>query len=212
MTPEEYRTAFIKSRLGGAGMTITDTPIPQRSVQTVPIQPTEPVRTDVIPPTGGAPTDPAAPPMRMPSPDAVQAWRNGVQPPDPTIPPAAPAIPPLPPRPPQAFPTQQADAVPYAPPGVSLTSAPEATPAPGWAGTVGMTNPDEAKGFDKGQKYGTALASLDEIAKGFKPKAPTGNPFPVVTAEQPNQPNQMAMQLMAAIMAGKNRGLTLTGR
>jgi hypothetical protein len=71
--------------------------------------------------------------------------------------------------------------------------------------------PEEAKAFDKGGNYEKLMSGLDDVAKGLKPKAPATNPFPVMAAEQPNQPNAMAGQLMAALMANK-RGLTLTGR
>ena len=199
MTPEELRAAFLKSR----GLNLDSSPVPQIPVQTVPITPTEP----------------AAAPIRMPPPEAVQAWRTGVNQDiakgvagTPQVPPMPPTPPPV--KPPAAFPTE-APAVPYSNPavaqtGTTLTSTP-IDPNAGWAASIGQSNPDAAKAFDKGTDWGKALGSLDEIAKGLKPKAPAANPFPVMQAEQLNQPNQMAYQLMAAMM-NKPRGLTLTGR
>jgi hypothetical protein len=71
--------------------------------------------------------------------------------------------------------------------------------------------PETAQAYDAGKSYEKLMAGLDDVAKGLKPKAAAANPFPVMTAEQPNQPNAMAGQLMAALMQNK-RGLTLTGR
>jgi hypothetical protein len=74
------------------------------------------------------------------------------------------------------------------------------------------STPEEAKVFDKGSDYQKMLSSLDDVAKGLKPKAPVAAiPNLVAGAPEPNQSNQLAAQLMAAMM-NKNRGLTLTGR
>jgi hypothetical protein len=203
MTPEEFRARFMASR----GLNINDTPIPQ-----VP---------PVVPPPGPGGTGlPGDTPYRTPTPGAIDKWRTGVSQdmsagviptPSAAVPPPTPAVAAAPPPVPRAFPAEGAEPTPYTPPGVSLTSAPAATPAPGWAGTVGMTSPEEAKAFEKGGDYQKALAGLDEIAKGLKPKAPPVQiPNLLAGAPDPNQGNQMAMQLMAAMM--NKRGLTLTGR
>jgi len=56
------------------------------------------------------------------------------------------------------------------------------------------------------------MSGLEEMSKGLNPKAPQVQiPNLLAGAEQLNQSNQMAAQLMAAMM-NKNRGLTLTGR
>jgi len=158
--------------------------------------------------------DPA--PFRL-DPAATDKWRTGVNQdvqagvvPTPTA-----ALPPTQPVAPLPI---NAGAIPYTNPnvnagpgGVTLASNPV---APGWAGTVGLpASPEEAKGFDKGSKYSEILSNLDDVAKGLKPKV-TAPAIPnlVAQAPEPNQPNAMAYQLMAALMQGKNRGLTLTGR
>jgi len=210
MTPEEFAAKVRAARgitLTGTPVTpIPDTPIVPTPVQSVPIQPTvpPPVRTDVLSSPGGGPTDPNAPPVRMPSQEAVDAWRQGVPPQLPAQP-SPPSVRPLPPMPTQAEP------VPYAPPGVSLTSTPAAASAPGWAGTVGMTSPETAQAYDAGKMNEKFMGGLEEMAKGLKPKAPQVQiPNLLAGAPEPNQSNQMASQLMAAIM--NKRGLTLTGR
>lgn len=223
MTPEEFRLQYMKNR----GVSLTGNPIPQvptpvpnplpanAPIVPTPIQ-TQPIRTDVLPSPGGGPTDPTAPPVRMPSAAAVDAWRQGVQPPVVQSPPAPPvAAPPV--RVPPAYPTGGADpiiatnpAVQQGPGGITLNSAPVAQ---GWAGTVGLPGtPEEAKAFDKGQRFNETMAGLEDVAKGLKPKAQqVAIPNLLAGAPEPNQANQMAGQLMAAMM-NKNRGLTLTGR
>lgn len=216
MTPDEFRNAFIKSR----GLTINDSPIPQIPVQTVPIQPDgvppspglpPPQRTDIYNSPGG-PATPGTPVFRLD--------RGAV------IPPETPAqvVPPINPSAayakPSAFPTGDAPAVPFnpirepGPAGVSLNSTPV---APGWAGTVGLPGtPEEAKGFDKGQKYNEALTGLGEIAKGLKPKPAADSGANTITpmSSQPNAPSQVSGELMAQLLqhARRPRGLTLTGQ
>ena len=161
----------------------------------------------------------------MAPPEAVQAWRSGVNQdisagvvPDPSAAPAA--VPPMPrsvPRPPPAFPTQDVPpvanvAAPTGPGGITLTSAPV---APGWAGTVGLpATPEEVKAFEKGGNYEKLMGGLDEVAKGLKPKQAADPNASVISpmTSQPNMPNQMAGELMAALMNSKKRGLTLAGR
>jgi len=217
MTPEEFAAKIRAAR----GITLTGTPITPipdpatRSFAVPPVippaAPDESIRTDVIRAPGGPATDPAAPPVnlyphgRPPLVPPVDISPAAVTAPSPSVARAAPP-------PARVFPVEGTDPVPTAPPGVSLTSTPAQNPALGWAGTVGLPGtPEEAKAFDKGGDYQKMLAGMDDIAKGMRPKAPVANPFPVMTAEQPNNPNQMAGQLMAALMQNK-RGLTLTGR
>lgn len=199
MTPDEFRNAFIKSR--GLNLTSTPVPIPPPTpVQTVPITPTEE-------------------PVRMPSAEAVEAWRNStpvVQPP-----PVQPALAAPPARVPSAFPTGGTAPIVATRPvieqapggGVSLNTNPI---APGWAGTVGLpASPEESKGFDKGQKYNEALAGLGEIAKGLKPKpaADTGANTITPMSVQPNQPSNLSAELMGQILQGRRRkyGISLAG-
>lgn len=216
MTPEELRAAFIKSR----GLNLTSTPVDAPIVPTpIPVQRgivPPPVRTDILPSPGGPATDPTAPPHRLPPAEAVEAWRRGT--PLPTIPPEVePSVAAPPARVPPAFPAGGTapviatnPVVEQSPTGVTLNTTPV---APGWAGTVGLpSTPEEAKVFDKGSDYQKMLSSLDDVAKGLKPKAPVAAiPNLVAGAPEPNQSNQLAAQLMAAMM-NKNRGLTLTGR
>lgn len=224
MTPEEFRLRFIQNR----GLNINSTPLPPPPVD-APIVPTQvpvtrggadlapPIRTDILPSPGGPATDPTAPPHRLPPAEAVEAWRRGVPLPD--VPPAAePPVAAPPARVPPAFPAGGVAPVIATNPvvdqapggGVTLNSTPV---APGWAGTVGIpATPEEAKAFDKGSDYQKLMSGLDEVAKGMKPKAPVAAiPNLVAGAPEPNQSNQLAAQLMAA-MLNKNRGLTLTGR
>jgi len=215
MTPEEFAAKIRAARgitLTGTPVTpIPDTPIVPTPVQSVPIQPTAPVRTDVLPSPGGGPTDPNAPPVRMPDAAAVEAWRRGTPLPPAAVTPSTPAVAAAPPPVPRAFPVGGAEPTPYAPPGVSLTSAPAAAPAPGWEGSVGVTSPEAAKAYDAGKSYEKLMSGLDEMAKGLKPKAPQVQiPNLLAGAPEPNQSNQMAAQLMAAML--NKRGLTLTGR
>jgi hypothetical protein len=213
MTPDEFRNAFIKSR----GLTINDSPIPQIPVQSVPITPTDPVRTDIIPSPGGPATIPGVHRLYPAGPPPVVP---------PELPPEGPAqvVPPITPGAayarPKAFPTGDAAPVPFnpvrepGPAGVSLNSTPV---APGWAGTVGLPgSPEEAKGFDKGQKYNEALAGLETIAKGLKPKPAGDSGANTITpmSVQPNAPSQVSGELMAQLLqhARRPRGLTLTGQ
>lgn len=196
MTPEEFRIAFMKSR----GLSLDGTPIPQIPVQTVPITPTDE-------------------PIRMPNPEAVAAWRaganqdiaNGVVG-TPSVPPM-PAVPPV--KPPAVFPPDAAPAVPYTQPavaqtGTTLTSTPM-DPNAGWAGSIGMPG-TPAEAYKLGGDREKLLSGLDEIAKGMKGKAPVDPGASIITpmTSQPNQPNQLAYQLMAGLR--RNRGLTLTGQ
>jgi hypothetical protein len=213
MTPEEFRQQFMKLR----GLSIDSTPIVPTSVSTVPVQPTNEVRTVIVPSPGGGPTDPNAlphrlnpygPPKAPPSdiPD-TPAVRSAV---------AAPAVlPAVPAKPPAPFPTTPVDPVPNVPQatgpaGITLNSAPI---APGWAGTVGIpASPEAAQAYDAGKNNEKIMGGLDEIAKGLHPKAQQVQvPNLLAGAPEPNQANQMAAQLMAA-MVNRNRGLTLTGR
>jgi hypothetical protein len=76
-----------------------------------------------------------------------------------------------------------------------------------------MQSPEASQAYDAGKSYEKLMSGLDDVAKGLHPKAPAANPFPTMAVEQPNQPNAMAGQLMAALMQNKRpRGLTLTGQ
>jgi hypothetical protein len=95
---------------------------------------------------------------------------------------------------------------------MTLNSTPA---APGWAGTVGLPPPPkDPDSFIQGQDYQKLMSGLGDVAKGLKPKpvADTGATTITPMTSQPNAPNAMAAQLMAALLQGKNRGLTLTGR
>jgi hypothetical protein len=92
-----------------------------------------------------------------------------------------------------------------------LTSTP-VNPNAGWEASVGQGSAANLAAAQQAFNWDKTLGSLDDIAKGLgKNKAATPNPFPTMQVEQPNQPTQMAYQLMAALM-NKGRGLTLTGR
>lgn len=181
-----------------------------------------------VPPPVVAPV-PVEEPIRMPSPEAVRAWRTGANQDiasgvtaNPNA--AAATAPPMPrtavARPPAAFPTEGAapivatrPAVEQGPAGISLASNPMAL---GWAGTVGLPGtPEESKAFDKGQKYNELIAGLGEISKGFKPKpaGDTGANTITPMSSQPNAPSQLSAELMNTILQSKKRprGLTLTG-
>jgi len=123
----------------------------------------------------------------------------------PVIPPPAPVVPP------QQFPDRTSP-VPYAPPGVSLTSTPADTPQTGWAGTVGQTEAPAPAAIG-GPNYDKLMAGLEDVAKGLKPKVQQDSGAATITpmVSQPNQANQAAAQLMTA-MLNKPRGFTLTGR
>jgi len=212
LTPDQLRSLMLRRSLG---TTLTSQPV-------IPLSPPPaippPVRTDIIPSPGGPATDPTAPPVRMPSAEAVEAWRRGVQPPVVQQPPEPPvAVPPAKIAP--AFPAGGTapivatnPVVQQGPGGVTLNSTPI---APGWAGTVGLpSTPEEAKAFDKGSDYQKLMSGLDEVAKGLKPKAaPITIPDLLKGAPEPNQASQAAATLMTALLQGKrrNQGLTLTG-
>jgi hypothetical protein len=208
ITPEQLRLMLLKRSLAPSGFGINSTPIVPTPVQSVPVATTDPVPTRAVTGTGL----PGDTPYRTPTPDAVDKWRSGVaQDMSTGVIPTSPDVPATPIRPIPPMP-RQAEPVPYAPPGVSLTSTPNATPAPGWAGTVGISSPEESKAFDKGTDWGKAMSGLEEMAKAASPKAPQVQiPNLLLGAPEPNQANQMASQLMTA-MLNKPRGLTLTGR
>jgi hypothetical protein len=197
ITPEQLRLMLLKRSLAPPGFGINSTPIVPPPVQSVP--------TRAVTGTGL----PGDEPYRTPTPGAVDKWRSGV-----TQDMSAGVVPPVqvpPPQVPPPMPTR-AEPVPYAPPGVSLTSTPTDAPAPGWAGTVGLPAPaTPAQAYDAGKMNEKFMSGLEEMAKAASPKASQINiPNLLAGAPEPNQANQMAAQLMAAMM--NKRGLTLTGR
>jgi len=222
-TPDELRAAFIKSR----GLSLASNPVPApppvvvpppqepvtRSVQTIPITPTEaPIRTNPDGTLAGNITsnrvdNPASwvtPPVVAPAPDAAVV----------AAPPAR--------VPPSAFPVGGVAPVPNTAPvieqgaggGVSLNSNPV---APGWAGTVGIpTSPEESKWWEKGAKNAEMMAGLEAMAKGARPK-PAGdsgaNTISPMSSLQPNAPGQLSSDLMQSILQNRRRkyGVSLAG-
>jgi hypothetical protein len=68
-----------------------------------------------------------------------------------------------------------------------------------------------AQAYDAGKMNEKFMSGLEEMAKAASPKAPQVQiPNLLAGAPEPNQANQMAAQLMTAMM--NKRGLTLTGR
>jgi hypothetical protein len=221
-TPDELRNAFIKSR----GLNLTSNPVV--APPPIAIPPPTPVQTIPITPT---PTDPTAEPIRMPPPEAVQAWRNGanrdIAAGDTNLPPAvvspdAAVVAAPPARVPSAFPVGGADPIVATKPvveqgaggGISLNSTPV---SPGWAGTVGIpTSPEESKWWEKGAKNAEMMAGLEAMAKGAKPK-PAGdsgaNTITPMSSLQPNAPGQLSSDLMQSIIQNRRRkyGISLAG-
>ena len=213
MSPEELRMALIRSKLQppaypgqndqpNRGVTLNLAPT------VAPVAASAEIPTVIKPSSGGPADDPSAPPFRLGGkpvlPDGTTA---------PVVTPAS-DVPFTQPVVKKPFPTEDASAVPYAAPvvnagpgGVTLNSTPS---APGWAGTVGIPAP--SSDYQKGQTDEKLMSGLEEMAKGMKPKVNAPPPLAPPNLEA-GQSNQLAYQLMAALMSGKkNRGLTLTGQ
>ena len=158
-------------------------------------------------PTGGVAV---APPMQPPAPPPVVA-------PVAALPTAAPLVAAPPVVAPPAWEPDPKQAIVAPPVGLTLTSAPGSPqPAQNWAGSIGLPgSPEEAKAFDKGQKYNELMAGLEDIKKGLQPKVDSKVAAEQATITpmglQPNMANKAASDLMTQLLASKRqrRGLSL---
>lgn len=212
---DRFNAAFPQMLPNGLSLNSLPQPVNQFPIQgPIPLPLPRPLGAEV--PTmvynspGGPATDPNAPPFRL---------DRGAVPPMEAPPPAMAA-----PMQPSVFPTAGAPAVPYSrpaveagPKGLTLASA----PTPGWGGTVETAPPpvEEAKKpEEKKPDADKVFAGLEEINKGIQNKvspqeaAAAATITPSSAAAQPNSSNAMAAEIMATLLRGKQRGLTLTGR
>ena len=157
-----------------------------------------------LPPAAPPPVEPSVnpdAPIRMPSDDAVQAWRTGV---NQDIASGNTTLP-SEPLPRTAVPYSGRPSVAQAPGpnGLTLDSTPAVS---GWGGSIGLpSSPEQAKAFAGGQNWEKLMSAGDDVAKALKGKQASEAAAAAATINPTNTGAGVSQEL--AQKAGLSQGL-----